>query len=216
MGTETHYLLAVNELAKLHLVPAEQKLDTVFKICTMYKESITGWYKKEVRKKRLLSLLLLSAILIIMLIIGSIQTLRLPFAADATEKLQLTQLSLALLTLAVLLFIADRAFRLTAGWINYINTIMAIETRYAEFITEWIKNDATYLTQKNKHYSQAAVIAAAFINTIHLAQQQETHSWSTQLTETIKQLDALINKQQQDKKTGFSTRPGVRTPGVRR
>ncbi|NYY80191.1 hypothetical protein DMH27_03250 [Raoultella planticola] len=91
---------------------------------------------------------MLSVILIIMLIIGSIQTLRLPFAADATEKLQLTQLSLALLTLAVLLFIADRAFRLTAGWINYINTIMAIETRYAEFITEWIKNDATYLTQK--------------------------------------------------------------------
>ncbi|XXD09884.1 SLATT domain-containing protein [Klebsiella sp. R445] len=199
MVTDTHYHLALNELAKLHSLPPEQKLSTIFRITTMYEQNITNWYKNEVKKKRRLSLLLLSVILIIMVAIGYIQILKLPFINDVDNKLWFTQISLGLLTLAVLLFTADRAFRITGGWMNYINTMMVIETRHAEFIAEWIKNDGTHHQQPTEHYRQATDIAAAFINALHLAQLQETQSWSTQLTESIKQLDSLMIKKQKEK-----------------
>ncbi|MRT48413.1 SLATT domain-containing protein [Raoultella sp. RIT712] len=199
MVTDTHYHLALNELAKLHSLPPEQKLNTIFRITTLYEQNITNWYKNEVKKKRRLSILLLLAILIIMVAIGSIQILKLPFINDVDTKLLFTQISLGLLTLAVLLFTADRAFRITGGWMNYINTMIVIETRHAEFIAEWIKNDGTQHQQPTEHYRQATEIAAAFINAIHLAQLQETQSWSTQLTESIKQLDSLMIKKQQEK-----------------
>lgn len=194
MITDTHYHLALNELAQLHSLPPDQKLSTIFRITTLYEQNITNWYKKEVKRKRILSILLLSAILVIMVAIGSIQILKLPFIHDIKDKLLFTQISLGLLTLAVLLFTADRAFRITGGWMNYINTMMVIETRHAGFIAEWIKNDGTHHQQPTEHYRQATDIAAAFINAIHLAQLQETQSWSTQLTESIKQLDSLMNK----------------------
>ncbi|MCF6689041.1 SLATT domain-containing protein [Raoultella terrigena] len=196
MGTATHRPAVLSDIGKLSSLNQPQKLDAIFKTCNEYEENIIGWYQKEVKKKRWLSLLFLFMVIAAITTIAAIQIFRLPFMQTETDKLWLTQISLGLLTIAMLLFVADRVFRLTDGWMYYIRTIIAIETRYAEFISGWIQNDAASHADADQHYINAAGIAAAFINDIHRIQQQETQAWSSQLTESIGLLGSLLKEQQ--------------------
>lgn len=225
MGTDTHRPGVLSDIGKLSSLNQTQKLEAIFKTCNEYEENIIGWYKKEVHKKRWLSLLLLFTVFAAILAIAIIQILRIPFTESDAGKLWLTQISLGLLTIAMLLFVADRVFRMTDGWMYYIRTIIAIETRYAEFISGWIQNDASSHADADLHYINAAGIAAAFINDIHRIQQQETQAWSSQLTESIGLLGSLL-KEQQSKAPGQkqnqqqnggarNSRPGKR-PNLRR
>ncbi len=50
MGTETHYLLAVNELAKLHLVPAEQNWIQFLKFAPCTKKALPVGIKRGQKK----------------------------------------------------------------------------------------------------------------------------------------------------------------------
>lgn len=201
MGTQTHRPAVLSDIAKLSSLNQSQKLEAIFSTCNEYEENIIGWYQKEVKKKRWLSLLLLFTVFAAIVAIAVIQIFSLPFMQTDAGKLWLTQISLGLLTIAMLLFVADRVFRLTDGWMYYIRTIIAIETRYAEFISGWIQNDASSHADADLHYINAAGIAAAFINDIHRIQQQETQAWSSQLTESIGLLGSLL-KEQQSKAAG--------------
>ncbi|VDR27667.1 Uncharacterised protein [Raoultella terrigena] len=149
MGTATHRPAVLSDIGKLSSLNQPQKLDAIFKTCNEYEENIIGWYQKEVKKKRWLSLLFLFMVIAAITTIAAIQIFRLPFMQTETDKLWLTQISLGLLTIAMLLFVADRVFRLTDGWMYYIRTIIAIETRYAEFIREGAnkRGNSSRLTQ---------------------------------------------------------------------
>ena len=180
----------VKSLSIINKLQPEQKLILLFDICCEFKSEISHWYQREVTKKRYFSLIFIFLIMAAISIIIYIQILMLPFLTNAEKKLWFTQISFGLLSISLLLLMADRAFRWTAGWTNYINAIMAIDIRYAEFITLWIKNDAANATD----------IAGSFINDLMRIQQQETQAWSAQLSDTIKQFDEWFQAEKQRQK----------------
>ena len=190
----------VKSLSIINKLQPEQKLTLLFDICCEFKLEISHWYQREVTKKRYFSLIFIFLIMAAISIIIYIQILMLPFLTNAEKKLWFTQISFGLLSISLLLLMADRAFRWTAGWTNYINAIMAIDIRYAEFITLWIKNDAANATDMNKRYGNASNIAGSFINDLMRIQQQETQAWSAQLSDTIKQFDEWFQAEKQRQK----------------
>lgn len=170
-------------------------LKTIYEHANATCAAIRGWYWSSIAVKRRISWWVRGATFLL-LIVGSLLPVAAGFSDASALRLQCTQSGVVALALAGLLQGADRIFGWSSGWLRYITTVVAIESRSRRFELEW----AGYLLARHGALDDADVrnlfeLARQYEDDTVRLQAEETSKWAAEFSTSMAALGDAIRAQ---------------------
>jgi hypothetical protein len=175
--------------------PPGAALRKIYEHANATSSSIRDWYWRSIDVKRRISWWIRSATFVLV-IAGTLLPIGAGFSDSVDIRLGFTQSGVIVLALAGLLQVADRIFGWSSGWIRYITTVSAVETRSRKFELEW----ASLLQQKNgaltaDDVTQMFGVAKQFEEDIVKLQNDETEKWVAEFNTSLAAMGDVIKAQ---------------------
>lgn len=173
-------------------------------------ERATDWYYRSKRKKSKVSSTARFATIVLTALGGLIPiiaTIVYGNAAEELQRLRFNQWGYLAIGFAGLALGFDRFYGGSSGWMRYVTTALAIESRLEEFRLDWIKIESELALRLNDQALVASAIdrIKAFVAAVRAQVESETQAWVTEFRSTLTQLekqaeDALQAARDQAKK----------------
>jgi hypothetical protein len=169
-------------------------LNRLYDWATKETEDMISWYSQH-RLPRKFGSQLIRALVILFAALGALC----PFL-DATKviKMDLGQWGYVCFGMAAAIFLFDKFFGLSSGWMRFMVTSLQIERALKEFQFDWIE-----LNIKKATPQEFADQLKTFALSVNSLVQQETAAWVGEFKTNIEALDKLI-KNKGDSKTDSS------------
>ena len=158
-------------------------------------KQIRNWYWDSIQTKRNTSLTI-RFFVFLLLVVGTALPILAAMRAAPEDRLVLTQIGVAALAIAGLLQIADRVFGWSSGWLRYVTTVTAMESRTRKFELEW----AAYMIGKIDQIVESDLkllfeLSQRLLIDIQKLQSEETDKWVTEFNTGMALLDSAIKSQ---------------------
>lgn len=176
-------------------IATESKITALYLFAKEVKANSCDWYWMSIKRKKKAAFTVLLFVFILVIVASLIQfcLINLNALGDG-DKFFYSQCSVGLYTLAAILFLMDKVFGWTTGWVRYVTTVMDIQKAYDSFIVEWFSfPDETRPELKEKVLIKRLELVKNIIKTINDKQYQETIQWATEFGDGVNQLRSFMN-----------------------
>lgn len=155
----------------------EDALKAIYDQAQAQSEKLRGWYWSGIRAKKYSSVVA-RVVSYLFAAAGVLAPLTAAMAADAQEKLLLTQAGVLALVVAGLAQVSDRVFGWSSGWQRYVTTVTIMERLTAQFELAW----ARWLLDRDAPLQLSDVLepfelAKAFTLELEYLRDSETNAW---------------------------------------
>jgi hypothetical protein len=172
-------------------------------------KTIREWYWKSIKTKRWTSLWV-RFLAFLFLVAGTILPLVAAAGKESGDRLLLTQWGVGALAVAGLLQVADRVFGWSSGWVRYIATVTAMESRTRVFELEWAENILEKGTPLNGEGVKAFFLMAKQMEEELLKlQEDETGKWITEFNSALALLETSVKTQREIQERTLETARSV-------
>ncbi len=158
------------------------------------------WYWSACKGKKTASILS-RGLAFALLVFGTALPLLAGLSDEPGIRLICTQIGIAMLAIAGLTQVADKAFGWSSGWMRYISTVTSMESKTISFELTWAK----HMLSKSSVIDSTDVqtlfsMAERFEQDLIKLQVDETSGWITEFNAGINVLYAAIETQREDAK----------------
>lgn len=187
----------VEFIATLTKHTSAEKIDKLYAFVSGFKDSVCNWYWQGIARKRRAAFYLLVLVFLLVITATIIQTIVVNYYRNSeSDKFFYSQLAFGLFAVSVVLFLVDKVFGWTSGWVRYIKTVLNIEISYADFLSQWLINIDKNRGNADLCYENAIILTRDFIQIMKQQQKKETDEWALQFGDSLNQLSALIKSNQ--------------------